>query len=384
MTMTNLIPEQRLDRNGKLVTKHVRATPKQGAGRSAIPAPSAGTKRPSKPVTKAYKPLPRQLESFHRSFRLASFPANDPLTDKSQREKNMYQSIHTNFQASDAEIYDVLSATTSQGNALEIMARGGVRSAKEARAYLKKNKAPELIADRRALMTAAFERGMSAEVFVSCYELLDEKARQSPHVLDAVDFKKSALNYNFNAFVLEEIVSGDISLSDLKAIGYSRLKPHSRAYALTELLIKLNHGEADYTIDDVKAFVIRAAEAKTDDDSFRRAASFAFHRGFDLLQDKKDFDLMNQLHYHVLAPTSSFKRNHEDEDIELSFDRIEYGVRMGKLLEKEGYSGSSIPYFEAGVPFEIAANVVNGGGGIREAMAVHQDGIETSVSGGWL
>jgi hypothetical protein len=264
------------------------------------------------------------------------------------------------------------------------MARGGVRSAKEARAYLKKQKAPALIADRSELMTAAFERGMSAEAFINGYDLLKEDERKSPHVLDAVEFKNSMLNYNYNGFVIDQIVSGDVALSDMKAIGFSRLKPHSRAYALTEMLTKLNQGEADYTIDDVKAFVLRAADAKTDDESFRRASQFAVRKGFELLQDKKDFELMNQEYYHVLATTSSFRRNHQDEDIEYSFDRIEYGVRMGKLLEGHSYSGSSAPYFEAGIPFEIAANVVNGGGGIREAMAVHQDEIQTSVSGGWL
>jgi hypothetical protein len=382
--MTNLIPEQRLDRNGKLVTKHVRAIPKQGVTRSKLPAPSAAPKGKSKTTKKQYKPLPRQLETVHRSFRFASFPANDPLTTQEQRDKNLYQGGYTNFSASDAEMYDVLSATTSQGDALEIMARGGVRSAKEARAYLKKKKAPELIADRSELMTAAFERGMSAEAFLNGYDLLKDDEKESPHFLDAVEFKNSALNYNYNAFVLDHIVNGDVAFSDLKAIGLSRLKPHARAYALTRMLTKLNHGEADYTIDDVKAFVIRAAEAKTDDRSFKYAANFAVRKGFELLQDKQDFELINQQSYHFLAATSPFRRKHEDEDEELSYDRIEYGVRMGKLLTGFSYSGSSTPFFEAGVPPEIAANVVNSGGGIREAMAVHQDDIQTSVSGGWL
>lgn len=47
--MTNLIPQLRADKNGKLVTRHVNAAPQQGAGKS-IPQPKLGVKTPA-PVT---------------------------------------------------------------------------------------------------------------------------------------------------------------------------------------------------------------------------------------------------------------------------------------------------------------------------------------------
>lgn len=382
--MANLIPEKRVDRNGTLVTKHVRATAKQAPKRSNLPAPSTGTQAATKAAQKAFKPRPRQVEQSHRSYRTYSFPADPPLVTLEERDRTMYNGSYLGFEATDVEIYDVLSATTSAGNALAIMARGGVRNAKDARAYLKKHKASELIADRSDLTTAALERGINADVFVSCYEILDESQRKSPYVLDAVEFKNSPLNYGMNSFVLDNIVDGEIAFSDLKAIGLSRLKPFDRANALTEVLTKLNRGEADYSIDDVKAFVIRAAEAKTDGDSFKRAANFAARRGFDLLQDKADFELMSRESYHFLHTTSSFRRSHMNEDITYTYDRIEYGVRMSKLTERWNYSGSSTAFFEAGVPAEVAAEVINNGGGVREAMAIHQDSIQSSVSGGWL
>lgn len=382
--MNNLVPEKRLDRNGKLVTKHVRSTPRQGSTRSAIPAPTADAKTSAKTATRAYKPLPRQTEVKYRSYQTATYPSNEPLTTKEQRSMNIRRSAYLGFNASDAELYSVMSATTSTGNALEIMARGDVRNAKDARAYLKKHKATELIADRSELMTAAFERGLSAETFIDGYEQLTERERESPFVLDAVEFKTSALDHGMNSLILDEIVCGDIAFSDLKAIGITRLKTNAKAYALTNVLTRLNKGEANFTVDEVKSFVIRAMEAKVVEESFKRAANFAAHRGFDLLQDKEDFELVNQNYYHVMALTSGFKKAHEDEPIEVSLNRIEYAVKLKKEVSGNFYYGYAQDFFDAGIPVDATANVVNAGGGVREAMAVHKDGIQSSVSGGWL
>ena len=381
--MSNLIPEQRLDRNGRLVTKHVRVSAQQAAGRSILPPPSAGTTKTTKAAQKAYKPLSRQLERQYRSYRLSSSPADDPLSTQKERERNRYNGAHTSFEASDLEMYDVLSATTSTGNALAIMAEGDVRTAKEARSYLKKRKAHELIADRSELMTAAFERGISADAFIEGSEVLTVSEAESPYVLDIVEFKNSALNHSFNAFMLDEIVNGNVAFSDLKHIGFTRLKTNSRAYGLTGLLTKLHRGEADYTIDDIKAFVIRT-EGKTNYEIFANAANFAERFGFDLLNDERDFRIVHKESDHFLNPVSSFRRNHDDEDKAYTYQRIAYAVHVMRGVASNQFTGFSTEFFEAGIPVEVAVDVVNGGGGLREAIAIHEGGIQSSVAGGWL
>jgi hypothetical protein len=380
--MTNLIPEKRLDRNGKLVTKHVRATPRQSSLKPSLPAPTAGATKAS-PAKKAFTPRPKQAEQTYRSYRLSTFKPSDPLSNDEERERNFYQSAYSSFNASDIEMYDVFSATATQGDAVWLMCRG-VRTADEARSMLKKHKAKHLIADRSALMQDALERGVSASDFMEGYNLLTPEQRASPYALDAAEFKVSSLNYNFNGFILEDIFNGNVSYADLKTIGITKLKPYSRAYALTGVLTKLNRGEADYSIEDVKAFVIRAGAAKADEEQFRAAAQFAEHHGFDLLQTTHDFESIARATSHYRSPTSGFRRDHEDDPEELTRDRIEYEFRMRRALtERRVSSGYSNQFFEAGIPVETAIEAVLGGGGLRAAQAIH-DGIESSISGGWL
>ena len=57
--MSRTVPEKRLDKNGRLVTKHVLAAPKQGSPSSAMPAPSVTGKRP---VSKA--DFAREISQF--------------------------------------------------------------------------------------------------------------------------------------------------------------------------------------------------------------------------------------------------------------------------------------------------------------------------------
>lgn len=65
-TMSNLIPELRVDKNGKLVTKHVRATAK-GSEAKSIPSPALD-KNPSKAVTeKRVKSVLSNIGSFKGS-----------------------------------------------------------------------------------------------------------------------------------------------------------------------------------------------------------------------------------------------------------------------------------------------------------------------------
>lgn len=380
--MANLIPEKRMDRNGRLVTKHVSTTPKQPSRRASLPSPTAGSRNAS-PAKKSFKPRPKQVEQTYRSYRMSTYPSSDPLTTPDERERGSYLSAHTHFDASDVEMYDVLSATGTSGDALWLMSRG-VRTAEEARAYLKNHKAKHLIADRSALMQEALERGLSAHNFIEGYELLKPEQRSSPYALDAAEFKVSALNESFNAFLLDDILKGDVAFSDLKTLGTTRLKPHGRAYALTSLLTKLNRGEANYTIEDIKGLVIRAGEAKANREQFYAAAQFAEYHGFELLQTADDFMIIGSVHQHYFSPASSFRRDHEDDPEELTRDRVEYEFRMRRALtESRIFSGYPNQFFEAGIPVETAIEAVRGGGGLREAQAIH-DGIESSISGGWL
>lgn len=67
--MSNLVPEKRMDRNGKLVTKHVRNGGPAPAARSAIPAPSVF----SRPViTKERRPVYTAIMKASGKFKMST------------------------------------------------------------------------------------------------------------------------------------------------------------------------------------------------------------------------------------------------------------------------------------------------------------------------
>lgn len=67
--MTNLVPEKRLDKNGVLTTKHVRAVLTATSSRTAIPAPTASAK-PT--ITKARRPVYSDIMTATGVFKMTN------------------------------------------------------------------------------------------------------------------------------------------------------------------------------------------------------------------------------------------------------------------------------------------------------------------------
>ena len=59
--MNNLIPEKRMDRNGKLVTKHVKSAPSASNVASKIPAPSVGGSAKAVAISQARRPVYKEI-----------------------------------------------------------------------------------------------------------------------------------------------------------------------------------------------------------------------------------------------------------------------------------------------------------------------------------
>lgn len=67
--MTHLVPEKRVDKNGVLTTKHVRATPTTPSSRTAIPAPTVASK-PT--ITKARRPVYTDIMTATGVFKMTN------------------------------------------------------------------------------------------------------------------------------------------------------------------------------------------------------------------------------------------------------------------------------------------------------------------------
>lgn len=379
--MNNLIPEQRADKNGNLVTRHVRATPKQGAGRTVMPQPSLGTSIASKGAKKPFKPREKQITQYNASHNVDSYPFDQRLvTDEEEKaeeraRQNRYYSAYYVFKASEVEVYDVLSVAPV-GEALRMLSRG-VRTADEARTYLTEHGAADLILDRRDQMNEALEKNVSHYDFVSKSESLLE-FEKSPHLIDCVRFASSSLNEGLNGTVGYQIASGEISFEDIKAVGITKLKSYDRLYPLVDAFKALNANEGDYTVEGLKELVVRAANEDLKS-HFNYVCRLMKEIGLrETLSFKSLDNVANSYLAYKIAPGS----NRYGGD---ALKRAVYSARLNDGLPNSTRSTTfSDQFFDAGIPVETVVDVVSRGGGVREAIAIHEEGIQASVSGGWL
>lgn len=382
--MSNLIPEQRMDRNGKLVTKHVRATPKQGTGRTAMPQPSLGTAATEPSSKKPFKPRKSQTLQLTQSHDVAFYPLDTRLVSDDERRKkaereasSRYHSTYYYFKASEAEIYDVLSVAPD-AEALRMLSHD-VRTADEARAYLTEHGASDLIIDRRDTMNEALEKNVSHYDFLKSYREMKDEYKSSEHLVDIVRFFSSSLSDGTNGVAMEDIATGKISFDDIKAVGITKLKPYSRLSSLLGTFADLKKGEGDYTIDGIKALIQKASDNGLEYRDFSYVCRTMKEIGLEEVMSFKNLGAVaSAFHAYKLAPGSN---KYEDDAIQ----RAVYAARIFEGMEERVRPVYfSDGFYEAGIPADKAIDVISRGGGVREAIAIHEEGIESSVSGGWL
>lgn len=201
--------------------------------------------------------------------------------------------------------------------------------------------------------------------------------------MDAVEFMSTSLNEGANRYVKNEIINGNVSYRDIKFIGISKLKMRSRAQDLIGPLSSLNRGEADYTIDDIKELVERHAPEK--DVSFHVLSDILFFAGPDAIRNVQSLSNLDAQHYYYVRSEKSSA--HDGEDTPHVYRLLTYAAQTKEKITT-GLFGRSVfftdEFYEAGIPADVAASVIDAGGGINEAIAIHNEGIERSIAGGWL
>lgn len=374
--MADLIPQQRPDRNGKVVTRHVRATPRQSTGRSALPKPSVGAPGKNEAAQKAFKPRASQLKQAHQSHPAQRYELDPRLMTNEEKRNGVSYNLYYSFEASEVDIYTVFSVAPP-GAALRMLARG-IRTAEEARAYLIEHNAADLITDRSSMAQEALEKNVSHYDFLESYSALTDTERASAHFVDAVRFGSSSLNQGVNSLAQDDILSGDISFDDIKAVGVTHLKPHNRLSSLQVTFRRMKRGEGDYTIDGIKELIKRSSDENLDSRNFSNVCRAMDHLGQEkVLQVKHLSNLASAFHHFKIAPGAS--KFEDGIDRALYFTHFKEGVNKPLLTVS-----ASDEFYDAGIPLETAIDVAASGGGVREAQAIHEEGIESSLSGGWL
>lgn len=227
-------------------------------------------------------------------------------------------------------------------------------------------------------------RGIPPRVFTVHYAAIDDRYRDSPYLYDAVEFKSAGFNEGSgNEVVTREILKGEISLSDLKAIGLTKLRDDSRAYSLLVALEAIQKKEADYTVEDLGGLVDQAIAERASEMEFSTAVDTVFNCGMESIKGVS-MEQLDAKHYDYFR--SGFRPEKETEEprkhvFKLMAYAAQVRTKVGKKLDGAFVTDE---FCEAGIPAELAADVLRIGGSLTQAKAIHEEGIENSLSGGWL
>jgi hypothetical protein len=106
-----------------------------------------------------------------------------------------------------------------------------------------------------------------------------------------------------------------------------------------------------------------------------------FDKDHDAVLNKvKSLDRLSSYYHHYRYSPHSAKYSDKQEQRALYACLLVEGLDDDLLRHTE----FSDDFFNNDVPIETAINAVNNGGGLQEALAVHEGGIHTRLADGWL
>lgn len=353
----NLIPEKRLDKNGRLNTKHVRATKVQGSS-TKVPPPALPIA--AKKLTAAQTRVrPRTVAySAHGNHELSQKLGTDP------------QATEITITASDAEFYSVLSVT-SKANAFALL-QAGHRTAEEASNFLEDNGFEELIEDNSALCEEALNRKIPPNKFIESAANL-RGPESTDYYLDALEVYSSSIpkgtGPNSNLVVTNQVYDGDLKLSDLKEIGFKKFNTFRDKDALIHELIKIGSGESSTTTSELVSLVDKYPHY------FRDALELARRYGTETVLQ-------------LNTPTTHYSDNLEERGIDKGriIKLINYSDQVSQAEYENDVYRPCIPYellekcYDAGLtPVQVATDDYT-----EQQLDGLLDGVAPGVSSGWL
>jgi len=364
--MSTLIPEQRPDKNGKLVTRHVRVS-KESATVKNIPQPKIAKRK----VTGLQFTPTKQQSREH--FYMFSDEIMSPVDGELLTALGIDPSARRGVRASEFQMYDLL-AVTDRGTAIALL-EAGVRSSPKAKEILVTLGKENLLQDNSESATEALRRGIISHSYIS---KATPEEMENPHFLDYVE----ALNIgslsqytNMHASVRE----GLINISDIKAITPSRITMTDNWFTIKAALVKLADGTANYTVQEINNILDRYARSSVAVDStLRQAFSLADRYGSEFAIEMTPTDTTMNF--------SNYLMDH-DIDVERSKSLLRYNQQVVSSFSGFG-SGRPKPRHEDIIAFHDAGanpdHVANGSITLTQLDAITNHGIAPSVSGGWL
>ena len=370
--MANLIPEKRMDKTGKLVTRHVRSGPASAAAKTAMPAPSVGA-NPVKTVV-GVKPRSKQLTQQRSIWQNAStfFKEGRPPRIFMENESNPFRAGYLAFEATDAEIYDLLSIV-GPGHALELLSHD-ISTSEDARRYLTENGMEHYLMDNSAFAGEMLSRGVDPT------KLIDLLADEGPEVgwnepgfIEFAELYSSPSLHKQWPKLKDDLLAGHITMKEIRSLGIANVSSRDRLIDSLGAVRALKSPDAKFSLRDLKEVLLLANANKLGGDDYAVVMRMLIECG------PKDLPGLAKDLPGVWRVARAYGERHLGAQVlyHLKFDHEmnNWHRHLHKMV---------IPLQEAGVDPVQAAQMIDAGMQVEAIIAAQKEGITPSVASGWL
>lgn len=372
-TMNNpLIPQQRADKNGKLVTRHVKAMPTATGSSAGLPAPAAT------PATKAtkqkpVKPLERQLKNQQRMISRDGFNSSPELREALGIKDDAWHLAI--IDASEVQLFDVFSVV-SLDNAINLF-EAEIRTSDETLAFLNKNGLDDLVVDRREMMDKAVALRVNSFDMLDIHQSFGIDNYDEDTFIQAARVKGSNMLPYVNTdgvgpgTFYEGILKGEISYDDLTEVTYSVVSDSALTQEIYDGLKGIKEGSVDFDAGFLKHIVVHSI---SNDKTFAGALEMAKVQGSEFVVGLKG-----------LGDASRISAEFKDRGAEYCRALIEFNEKY--------YDDFNSPYrataevarlHDAQIDPSDAKHLRGQGMSVDQIISARQSGITGAVTGGWL
>jgi hypothetical protein len=376
--MSNLIPQKRMDKTGKLVTRHVLASAPSGSTTAPIPAPSV--KAPAKAGKTVLKsPLAKQLKVHTRMTNLSSLRPDPEVIDALGFTVDQVFPL-ISLRTNDVSLFDMFSVVSSS-NAAVLMSHG-IKIPDEAVRFLESKGLGHLIVDRREIMNKAQNLRVSAWNLMEAPHKfnVDELSCDADLLLKAVrlddavslprwENKRVGANGAEDSYA-HQVMNGAISFDDVMSLGISFLSERaSPAPKICEYLHDLHEGRANY---DIRLLDHAVMKCRNNPSTLDDVMAMVTEYGPDLVMELHAFDS-------ALIIDREYRSRPSSQRADMMRYQRDGGASFYDLSTKD-----IVRLFDSGAPVEKVKEMLLQGMSAEQMIGVHKEGISKSVSSGWL
>lgn len=366
--MNKLIPEVRVDKNGVPVTRHVKPEAARG-GKGAIPSPSLSAVDKKKP----FKLLPRQQESkFQMLDRIVFRPSEEML--KALPFENRVK--HYNYDMSDEAAYSMFS-TMRVNDALH-MIHFGIKTKDEALGFMESHGLNSLVQDNSRMMQEALERRIPALNFAALHGTYGMNGHPPGIFLDTAEaYSSGTLRSLENPTLLNSVhlrvLSGDLSLADIKTVGISRIQKSNAAIPVLNALQFMKKGDLECTANDIRQLIDKNNNDNSDSAPLKWALDSINTYGVDFLLG------VNRLF------SAKFIAEYEKKGTPVP--EIKELIAYEGIMRENGRTGTYTDVRilkNSGIDPALAGRLTAQNVSVERIIGSQGDAVPVAVSGGWL